>query len=79
MNEFNLPDPNDRSPNQPVVLVSPSEVLEAFFKYTKKDVSIVTEEVKGWYISATKMIGWSDAYFTGCQCILTRHFTCNEV
>lgn len=70
-------DPKDRTPNEPVVLVSPKEVLIYYNKtlvnHTGKVdyyVNQVTDDIKTRFETAMKDKGWQKVIFFGNQCLL---------
>lgn len=46
---FVFPDPNDRSPNDPSVIVSPTQVLGIYKQYTGDRMERVTAKVQEWF------------------------------
>jgi hypothetical protein len=70
---FVFPDPNDRSPNEPKVIVSSAQIIGIYNqKNTDNRIERVTQEVKDWFINeAVNTYNWNEATFTGNQCILT--------
>ena len=67
---FVFPDPNDRFPNNPSIVVSPTQVLGIYKKYTKEKMDKVTTEVPEWFFNKAKEYQWDNADFSGNQCIL---------
>ncbi len=71
-----FPDPDDRSVNNPSVIVSAEDVLGYYNQQTGEDKERVVESVKTWYKEeATKKEGWTSAEFHGNQCVLTAKVT----
>ena len=71
---FPFPDPNNCSPNSPVVTVKPEKVLELYNRYhpDEADMQKVTTKVQNWLINkAEKDYSWDKASFAGSECILT--------
>ncbi|NDV24113.1 hypothetical protein [Desulfovibrio sp. JC022] len=68
---FIAPDPNDRSVNEPSVVVSANQVL-GYYNQENKDNKRerVVDSVKSWYMDKMEEAGWSEAKFTGSQCVL---------
>ena len=73
-----FPDPNDRSLNNPSILVSSTRVLGLYRQLTKNRESGITETVKDWFISEAKNRGWNSAHFNGMQCLLSMDKTFNN-
>ena len=77
---FELPDPNDRTVNSPLVLLSGELVLglcnlHAQLKEIKdgKTVNGITrlnESIKNWFILEMEARGWCSVEFFGNQCLL---------
>lgn len=68
---FVFPDPNDRSPNDPSIIVSPNQVLGIYRQYTGEKMERITSKVQEWFCDQAKnKYGWDDARFSGNQCIL---------
>ena len=67
---FKFPDPNDRSFNDPRVIVSSEDVLRLYNKSNDSEQQRVTKPVRDWFVNTAKDYGWSDATFTGSQCTL---------
>ena len=67
-------DPNNRSPNDPSIIVSSQQVLGLYNRANKEKMENVTEKVRAWFTSEAKKRGWSRAVFSGGQCVLTRDF-----
>lgn len=67
---YAFPDPNDRSPNDPSIIVSPNQVRGIYNQYTGDNMERVTIKVQDWFCGKAKDYGWDDARFSGNQCIL---------
>lgn len=67
---FVFPDPNDRSPNDPSVIVSPAQVLGIYKQYTGERMERVTDKVQNWFCDKAKAYGWDVTRFSGNQCFL---------
>ena len=69
---YRIPDPNDRSPNEPSIIVSSDRVVGTYNRFNPDDkMQNVTSKVQEWY--TTKAINdyhWDYAKFSGNQCIL---------
>lgn len=63
-----IPDPRDRTPNEPALLISPAEVLRAYnnFHFTEELTPRyqVDAKVYVWYAEQAMAVGWvrADAY-----------------
>ncbi len=66
-----LPDPNDRSVNNPSIIVDALDVLGYYNQQTGEDKERVVDSVKEWYKQEAIKQGWSAAEFHGNQCVLT--------
>lgn len=66
-----FPDSNDRSINNPSIVVNSDEVLGYYNQQTGDDKERVVESVKQWYKEEAAKQGWSTAEFHGNQCVLT--------
>jgi hypothetical protein len=69
---FVFPDPNDRSPNAPSVIVSSAQIIGLYNQENPDDkMQRVTQKVQDWFINeATKKYNWHEASFAGNQCVL---------
>lgn len=67
-----MPDPADRSPNDPTVIMSSEQVLGVYNRENPDDEKErVVESVKNWTIDYAKSRGWNNVQFSGSQAILT--------
>lgn len=69
---FQVPDPKDRSVNEPTQVISAAQVLGLYNQENpdnKKER--VVDSVKDWYKSRMLTVGWNGADFHGNQCVLT--------
>lgn len=69
---FVFPDPNDRSPNEPGVIVSSTQVL-GLYNQDSGDTSKmvrVTEKVQTWFDQRARQYQWDSVAFAGGQCML---------
>lgn len=74
---FMFPDPDDRSKNNPAVIVTSEQVIGLYNQYNNDgaEVQKVTSTVKDWFVDeAQSNQGWDDAKFVGSQCILENKF-----
>lgn len=69
---FIFPDPNDRSPNSPSVIVSSTQILGLYNQKNKDDPKErVIKKVQDWFIQEAKdRYMWNEARFSGNQCML---------
>ena len=74
---FVFPDPDDRSKNNPAVIVISEQVIGLYNQYNNDgaEVQKVTSTVKDWFVDeAQSNQGWDEAKFVGSQCILENKF-----
>lgn len=73
---FVFPDPDDRSKNDPSIIVSSQQVIGIYNQYNPDgdEMQRVTEKVKEWFLAYAKDQGWDEATFAGNQCILKNNF-----
>ncbi len=73
---FVFPDPDDRSKNNPAVIVTSEQVIGLYNQYNEngEEVQRVSGTVKkiGFTKEATRKSGLDDAKFVGSQCILEK-------
>lgn len=69
---FVFPDPNDRSPNEPSVIVSSAQVLGLYNQDSGDSNKMlrVTEKVQNWFEGRAKQYQWDETHFSGNQCLL---------
>ncbi|WP_458370491.1 hypothetical protein [Pseudomonas fluorescens] len=70
-----FPDPDDRSVNNPSLIVDATDVLGYYNQQTGNDKERVVDSVKDWYKTEAGTQGWSSADFHGNQCVLTATVT----
>lgn len=77
MRAFVFPDPNDRSYNEPGVIVDQPKVLGLYNQETgtRPKKQFVTKEIKDWFVKEAETRGWDKADFIGNQCTLRVDFT----
>ncbi|TPQ39349.1 hypothetical protein C2U71_23120 [Burkholderia ubonensis] len=66
-----FPDPNDRSINDPSIIVNAADVLGYYNQEKGDDKERVVDSVKQWYKEEANKQGWDSAEFHGNQCVLT--------
>lgn len=73
---FTMPDPNDRSKNDPAVLVDSSKILGHFNQEHQRNekATYVSESVRTWYEEKALEKGWSSVEFIGNQAMLKMNF-----
>jgi hypothetical protein len=67
---FVFPDPNDRSPNEPSVIVSSAQVLGLYNQDSGDRMVRVTEKVQKWIEQKAQENCWDEVHFAGNQCVL---------
>ena len=73
--KYVLPDPDDRSKNDPSIIVSSKKVLGIYNQeHDDEDMQKVTQKVQEWFKSKAIEKGWDDVRFSGGQCILENNF-----
>ncbi len=71
MPKFVTPDPNDRSPNNPSIIVEANQVLGLYNQANGTDRTRVVESVKTWFENKMHDEGWTEVHFSGNQCLLS--------
>ena len=71
-----FPDPNDRSKNDPCVIVDNKKVLGIYNQEhpDEENMQKVTDKVQEWFNEKADELGWDESKFAGGQCILENHF-----
>lgn len=73
--KYILPDPNDRSKNDPCIIMDTKKVLGLYNQFhDEEDMQKVTQKVQDWTIAEAKKSGWDEVKFIGSQCILENKF-----
>ena len=74
--KYVLPDPDDRSKNDPSIIVSSKKVLGIYNQEHEDEDNMqkVTQKVQDWFKEKATNAGWDDIHFSGGQCILENHF-----
>lgn len=73
--KYVFPDPDDRSKNDPSIIVSSKKVLGIYNQeHEEDDMQKVTQKVQDWFKDEAIRIGWDDVRFSGGQCILENEF-----
>lgn len=70
--KFVFPDPNDRSYNEPKVILDQPRVIGLFNQENnvRPKRQMVTQDVKEWFTNEAISRGWDTAEFVGNQCTL---------
>lgn len=74
--KYVIPDPDDRSKNDPSIIISNKKVLGLYNQSHEDEDNIqkVTQKVQEWTTKAAKDRGWDGVSFSGRQYILTNEF-----
>lgn len=76
--KYVFPDPNDRSKNDPCIIMNNKKVLGIYNQATEhkdeEDMQKVTPKVQEWITGEAKNLGWDEVKFAGGQCILENNF-----
>lgn len=73
---FELPDPNDRSVNEPTAIMSSRQVLGLYNQENPEDKKErVVDSVKEWLVNYAKQASWATVEFSGSQAILTANIS----
>lgn len=58
---YSIPDPNDRSKNDPSTIVSSDAVLSIYNRYNDEadEMQRVTDKVRDWFLEKSKGEGWT--------------------
>lgn len=73
---YTFPNPDERSKNEPSVIVSSQQVIGIYNQYNPDgdEIQRVTKKVQEWFLEYSKTQGWDEANFAGNQCILKNNF-----
>ena len=76
MAKYVLPDPNDRSKNDPCIIMENKKVLGLYNQAhpDEEDMQKVMDKVQDWVTAEAKSNGWDEVKFAGGQCILENLF-----
>lgn len=74
--KYVFPDPDDRSKNDPSIIVNSKKVLGIYNQEheSDEDMQKVTQKVQEWFKDKAIEAGWDDVRFSGGQCILENEF-----
>ena len=68
---FKFPDPNDRSFNEPRIIIGPEDILKLYNQEKHVEQERVTAPVREWFVGRAESFDWDTAEFTGNQCTLS--------
>lgn len=75
MAKYVFPDPNNRSKNDPCIIIETKMVLGLYNQaHDDEEMQKVTEKVQKWITEQAECNGWDEATFVGSQCILKNKF-----
>lgn len=74
-----FPDPNDRSPNDPSIIVSTEQVLGIYNQDCNDDMQRVTSKVIDWFKNEATTYQWDKVEFVGNQCILSVNLELRQI
>lgn len=74
--KYVFPDPDDRSKNDPSIIVNSKKVLGIYNQEHEDEENMqkVTRKVQEWFASKASDAGWDNVGFSGGQCILKNEF-----
>lgn len=74
--KYVFPDPDDRSKNNPCIIVDNDKVLGLYNQEQDADNKMqkVTQKVQDWIKEQATELGWDNIKFAGGQCILENEF-----
>ena len=73
---FVMPDPNDRSQNEPAVILSPAQVLGLYNQENSNDKKArIVDSVKEAVVDNAKKAGWDEVEPIGNQMLLRKKWT----
>ena len=73
----NFPDANDRTPNNPCILLDHKEVIKIYnddSKHYHDQVSKINNTVREWFEEKAQKYDWNDIKVIGGQCLLINKF-----
>ena len=66
-----LPDPDDRSVNEPVIVITTSSILTIFNNEDPHaEADIITDNIITWFEERAYDSGWADVQVYGKQCVM---------
>ena len=74
--QYVFPDPDDRSKNDPCIIVSNKKVLGMYNQahLEEENMQKVTDKVQNWVKEVASDKGWDEVKFAGGLCILENKF-----
>lgn len=76
--QYVFPDPDNRSKNDPCIIVSSKKVLGIYNReHDDENMQKVTQKVQDWFKEEAVSKGWDEIRFSGGQCILENQFKNN--
>ena len=74
--QYVFPDPDDRSKNDPCIIVNNKRVLGIYNQAhpDEENMQKVTQKVQDWFRDESIANGWDEVSFSGGQCILKNNF-----
>ncbi|GAA0203700.1 hypothetical protein [Selenomonas dianae] len=74
MPKFSFPDPDDRSPNNPLITLENRQVIGLYNQAhpDEEDMQNVTAKVREWIIQTGKAHGWDEVEFAGSEGVFKR-------
>lgn len=74
--KFVMPDPNDRSQNEPAVILSPAQVLGLYNQENSNDKKArIVDSVKEAVVKSAKDAGWDEVEPIGNQMLLRKKWS----
>lgn len=68
---FEFPDPDDRSANEPAIIVKAVQILGLYNQaHPDEPMSRVVQSVQDWFVQESYNEHWSSVEFAGNECIL---------
>lgn len=69
---YEFPDPDDRSANEPAIIVKVPQILGLYNQAHSDDEPMlrVVQSVQDWFVEESKKESWDKAEFAGSECIL---------
>ena len=73
-----FPTADDRTRNDPCVLLTTRQILRIYNKATRKRKAVVDDEVQSWVMNKASECNWYSAKFYGGQCLLSSKIFINH-
>ena len=71
---YEWPDPKDRSPNNPQVIVEPEHILALYKKETGQTAQNVSASVRNQFEQDAKKYGWDEVNWVNNSCVLKKEW-----